>query len=195
MPNWLKSITDPFDPAQAELVRRRRYGQIEVRGGRLVRISFRLWPKFVFWLGLRWSEFCRPKRRPQGNANDESGDRCLVYYDQPFWHRNFLALKYVASSPGTSLRTLRAAAAALDLVARIKGSDAILCDVTNPRISNRALRRFGWAPLRITAWRRIFIRRFYGAYPALPDGEARSGPVGRQENRGCGDATVAVLRS
>jgi hypothetical protein len=169
MPNWLGSITDPLDPAQAELVRRRRYGLIEIRGGRVFRISFRPWPKIVVWLGRRWSELRRPMRRRPAGLGGLSADVCLVYYDQPFWHSNFLALKYVASSRGSSPPALCAVTPALDVVARIKRSDAIVCDVTNPRISDRLMHRYGWEPLRTTAWHRFFIRRFYGRYPDSAD--------------------------
>jgi hypothetical protein len=53
----------------------------------------------------------------------------------------------------------------LDEVARLKASDAILCDVWNWRISDRLLARWGWQPHKPDRWHRHFIKRFYGVYP------------------------------
>jgi hypothetical protein len=89
----------------------------------------------------------------------------LLYYNQPRRHSSFLALRYVASTPGTSFATMRAALVALDALAALKGTDALLCDAANTRISDRVLARFGWVAHKPQRWRRNFIKRFYGAYP------------------------------
>jgi hypothetical protein len=78
---------------------------------------------------------------------------------------NFLALKYVVSTGGTSYATFRAALNVLDLVAELKRTDAIVCDVANLRISDRLLARLGWQPHKPRRWHRNYIRRFYGVYP------------------------------
>jgi hypothetical protein len=78
---------------------------------------------------------------------------------------NFLALRYIVSSQGTSYRTFRATLVALDRIAAIKRIDAIVCDAANVRISDRLLKRFGWEAHKPQRWHRNFIRRFYGVYP------------------------------
>jgi hypothetical protein len=55
---------------------------------------------------------------------------------------------------------------ALDDVAELKKSDALLCDAANTRISDRLIRRFGWQPHKPQRWHRNYIKRFYGEYPA-----------------------------
>jgi hypothetical protein len=65
---------------------------------------------------------------------------------------------------GTSLATFRAALTALDRLAELKRTDALLCDAANVRISDRLLRRWGWAPHKPQRWRRNYIKRFYGVY-------------------------------
>lgn len=150
------TLDDPFG-ADSEAVRRGRYGIIEVSRGRLVAIHLRPWPRIVStletdWLGRRWHE-----RR--------AGDRCLVYYNQPRRHSNFLALKYVVSQRDCTLATFRRALLALDEVARIKRSDAILCDAWNERISERLMAREGWERHKPDRWHRNYIKRFYGVYP------------------------------
>ena len=92
-------------------------------------------------------------------------DRCLLYYNQPRGFPNFLAIKYVISTHQTRMSTVFVALSVLDAIAQIKGTDALLCDVSNSRISDRLLSRQGWESHRPQRWHRNFIKRFYGEYP------------------------------
>ena len=141
----------------AESLRRHRYGVIDIREGRLVSIRLRPWPKLVSLPEVLFGQLWQHRRT--------SGDRCRVYYNQPRSCPNFLALKYIVSSRGTSVRSFFAALTTLDQIARIKNSDAILCEVTNFRVSERLLARMGWERHTKSRWRRNYIKRFYGAYP------------------------------
>jgi hypothetical protein len=134
-----------------------RYGVIETARGRLVAVHLRPWPKLMSW----------PELWPVGANYHARGaaDRCLLYYNQPRRFANFLALRYMASTAGTSYATSRAALAALDALAELKRTDALLCDAANTRISDRLLARFGWEAHKPQRWRRNFIKRFYGTYP------------------------------
>jgi hypothetical protein len=49
-------------------------------------------------------------------------------------------------------------------LAELKGTDAILCDAANTRLSDRLLVRLGWAAHKPQRRRRNFIKRFYGVY-------------------------------
>jgi hypothetical protein len=137
--------------AEREAIRRRRYGMVEVANGRFQRILLRPFPKRASLsesvIAGRWWHACR------------RGNRCLLYYNQPRTFPNFLALGYVLSSSQTTLATLRHALAILDEIARIKGVDAILCDATNRRISDRLLARWGWQPHTSQRRHRNFIKR------------------------------------
>jgi hypothetical protein len=149
----------------AELVRRRRYGVIEAVSGRLIAVRFRPWPKWVslpeaLFLGKRYHE-----RRP--------ADHCRLFFNQPRRYSNFLAVPYGVCGRGTRLATLNAALSALDEIARIKGTDALLADVANFRISPRALARYGWVAHKPSRWHRHYIKRFYGVYPGH-DGRVES---------------------
>ncbi|RIK81723.1 MAG: hypothetical protein DCC67_07975 [Planctomycetota bacterium] len=153
---WLATTVTDWD-AGGELLRRRRYGVIEASGGQAVAVHLRPWPKLLSWPEV-W-----PVRR--GYHARGVADRCLLYFNQPRRHPNFLALRYVVSTQGTQYATFRAALVALDRLAEVKGSDALLCDAANSRLSDRLLRRFGWEPHAPARWRRNFIKRFYGTYP------------------------------
>ena len=151
-----RTLYDPF-AADRDALRRGRYGVIEIRHGRLWAIHLRRWPKIVSvleadWLGRRYHE-------------TKAGDRCLLYYNQPRRCSNFLALKFVISCRDCTLATFRRSLAVLDEVARVKRSDAILCDVWNLRISERLLERWGGEPHKPQPWHRNYIKRFYGVYP------------------------------
>jgi len=141
-------------------LRCRRYGVIEVADGRFRRVLLRPWPKIasgpeILLLG-RWQHHCC------------GGDRIRLYYNQPRRFPNFLALKYAVSSRQTSLGSLRRALDVLDEIARLKRSDALLCDAGNWRISTRLMARWGWVPHCPARWHRHFIKRFYGTYPPPP---------------------------
>lgn len=156
MPPWIEVVDDLA--AGAAPLGRRRYGVIETRAGRLASVTLRPWPKLVSLRDL-W---------PVGDDYHERGpaDRCRLYYNQPLRHSRFLALKYVATTGGTSYRTFLAALRVLDHIAELKRTDALLCDAANSRLSDRFLSRMGWEPHAPMPWRRNFIKRFYGSYPS-----------------------------
>jgi hypothetical protein len=139
-------------------IRARRYGVIETVAGELVAVHLRPWPKLV----------SLPELLPLGPRYHRRGaaDRCLLYYNQPRRMPNFLALKYIVSTAGTSYRTFRAALKALDAIAALKRVDAMVCDAANSRLSDRFMVRQGWEPHKPQRWHRNYIRRFYGEYPA-----------------------------
>jgi hypothetical protein len=146
--------------AGEETLRRRRYGAIDVQGGQLAGVHLRPYAKIIslpeaLWLG-KW------------NHRRLVGDRCWLYYNQPLGHSRFLAVKYVVSARECRFASLKAAMTVLEEIARIKRSDAALCDVTNRRISDRLLAREGWERHCLASPRRHHIKRFYGEY-AAPD--------------------------
>src|SRR5262245_50297244 len=93
-----ETITD-FDACR-EQIRTRRWGVIETVRGELAAVHLRPWPKFV----------SLPELLPMGPRYHGRGeaDRCLLYYNQLRRMPNFLALKYIVSTTGTSYRTFRA---------------------------------------------------------------------------------------
>src|SRR5438270_13446375 len=99
----------------AAILRRRRYGVIEVVDGRLRRIRLRPLPKLISLLGVRWDAWWRGRR---------AGDRCWVYYNQPLGCSSFLAVAHVVSGARTSYRTSRQAATGLGEMARMKRTGA-----------------------------------------------------------------------
>lgn len=143
----------------AALIRTRRYGVIEIEAGRLVRIVFRPWPKVislpeVWWLGGR-------------HHAQASGDRCRLYYNQPRRCPQFLSVMYVTSTRCATFATIRRAGQVLDEIARLKTSDALVCEASNVRISHRLLTRWGWERHCLDSPRRHYIKRFYGHWPEL----------------------------
>ncbi len=144
------------DPRFALLVRRRRFGVVEVRDGAFQGIRFRPWPKLVSRWGVWWGERTRGWR---------SGDRCRLYYNQLWGSSNYLSLNYVEGGRETSYDSIRCALAVFDEIARLKRVDALVCEVANAKISDRFVRREGWAPHLAESGSRHFIKRFYGEYP------------------------------
>ncbi len=150
--------------AQADILRRRRYGVIEMVDERLVRIVLRPWPKRISIVELLLVSRRFHARWP--------GNRCRLYYKQPFGHGNFLVVAHAISVAESTLRTVHGALVVLDEIARLKQSDAIIGNVANTQISDRLTARWGWEPLIVRNGQRQFIKRFYGEY--LPPEEAWS---------------------
>jgi len=137
---------------QADVIRQRRYGVIEIEDHHFQAIHFRPWPKIIsmaeiWWLGGRFHQ-------------NNQGDRCLLYYNQPRGNDDFLALKYIVSSRDATFATFRRALLILDCIALIKASKAIVAEVSNLRISDRLLTRWGWVSHVPQSKRRHFIKRF-----------------------------------
>lgn len=152
---WKQTITDWN--AGAVALSAARYGVIDASAGKLSAVHLRPFPKLIAWPEI-WP--VGPSYRARGRA-----DRCLLFYNQPRRFPNYLALKYVVSTHGTSYATFRAALSALDALAELKGADALVCDVANSRISDRFARRLGWEPHKPQRWHRNYVKRFYGVYP------------------------------
>jgi hypothetical protein len=156
MNSLIETIDDLADGC--ERIRARRYGVVETARGEFRSICLRPWPKLI----------AAPELLPLGPKYHEPGeaDRCLLYYNQPRSMPNFLALKYIVSTLGTTYQTFRAALKVLDAIAEMKRIDAIVCDAANVRLSDRLMARLGWEPHKPQRWHRNYIRRFYGVYPA-----------------------------
>ncbi|MFT5525668.1 MAG: hypothetical protein ACI9G1_002191 [Pirellulaceae bacterium] len=152
----LFETVDSLTGEHEDVIRRRRYGVIEIRSGEFVGIHFRPWPKIISVAEAWWDG---------GVRSGNNRDRCLLYVNQPIVSPAYLALKYIVSSQATSLKTIRKSLQILDHVARIKQTDAIVCEASNMRISDRLLKRWGWEPHVESSNRRHHIRRFYGEYP------------------------------
>lgn len=140
-----------------ELLRRRRAGRIVTQAGQLHAIYGRWWPHSGNLFQVQWDTMFR----------NVAGDRCELFYHVPSAASGFLTLSYVHSGPRTSLSTFYAATLLLDEIAQLKQSCAIVCHVTNARISDRLLTRWGWQAHCLQWKGRHFIKRLYGNYPTI----------------------------
>lgn len=155
-----------------------RAGRILTKSGQLAAVQARWWP----YRGNLWTGYWEARQRSdkfrevaikqvEGPKVDgpasmgSSQDWCELFYHQPWSSRDFISLAYVRAGLTTSISTLYLAAAALDQIARLKNSSAIVCHVTNDRISDRLLERWGWHRHCLHWSGRHFIKRFYGQYP------------------------------
>jgi hypothetical protein len=150
----MSTMPETFDATE---IRSHRYGVIEIVDGQLGGLHFRRWPKLVSLLDVMWLGPRYHARTP--------GNRCLVYYNQPRRFPSFLALSYLLSTRECTLASVQRGLVVLDEVARLKQSDALLCDAWNSRISERILARYGWKRHTNSRWHCNYIKRFYGVYP------------------------------
>jgi hypothetical protein len=145
---WFESIASLDDE---EVLRRHRYGIIETASGELAAIHFRPFPKWISIVEVVYQQYRFHRRRWE--------NRCLIYYNAPRRCPGYLAAAYILTFAGTRYDTILRASATLDAVARIRRCEAIVCHVTNRRMSDRVLSRFGWEKQAIHPRRRHFIKR------------------------------------
>ena len=143
--------------ADAEKIKRRSYGMIEVVDGSLVGIHLRPWPKLISGIEAKWADGWG-KKRTQKNQSQ-------VYFSQPIGHRNYLALSYAVTTLQTTWATLSLSLAVMDYVAYLKQSNAIVTEVSNARISDRLMERLGYERHLQSEKKRHWIKRFYGEFP------------------------------
>lgn len=100
---------------------------IDFKNGVFDQIKFKPWPRIITNLEINsWGH--------RTHVFGKRKDHCVLYYNQPFFHKNFLALKYIVSNRGTSFASFQLAQKILDLVAKIKCTDALVCEINNERI-------------------------------------------------------------
>lgn len=183
----LSPVTDIA--AQQSLIRQRSAGQIVIAHGNLVAVFGRWWPYLGSQLRAAWdrrnrlatikysgghSAHSQPANDPSivgsNSVNGFESDRCELFFHTPWSARQFLTLSYIHSNPRTSIASVYAAMLVLDEIARIKGSLAIVTNVTNDKVSDRLLKRWGWDRHCLNWNGRHFIKRFYGEYANTPLG-------------------------
>ena len=156
---FFQEVTDV--EADRQVLQKRAYGVIEVCDQQLKKIRLRPFPKLISLAEIRWADFWKNQ-----SAKNENVDRVLIYYNQPMLHRNFLALKYFVSDHRSSPASIAVSLSVLDYIAMVKGTDAIVTEVTNERIKDRHLAHFGWEQHMHESRSRHWIKRYYGQYPA-----------------------------
>ena len=167
----------------AHVLRRRRWGCIVTSGGALEAVHGRWWPHLGSLAQVLWDVHFR-----RGIASD----RCELYYHQSISAPGFLTLSYIRSGARTTLSSLYAATLALDEVARLRKAHAIVCHVTNDRISDRLLLRWGWEAHCPNLAGRHFIKRFYGVYPAIKPYWRKRLRIDNQSELDSGSASQAL---
>ncbi len=143
---------------QSQLLAKWRAGHIVIQDGRLVAVYGRWWPYIGNHLRVAWDQRFRPT----------ADNRCELFYHAPLSAPQFLTLSYIHSGEKTALASVYAATLVLDEIAKLKGSLAIVCNVTNDKISDRFLARWGWESHCPHLAGRHFIKRFYGNFPKIP---------------------------
>lgn len=117
-------------------LRQTRSGMIDVRQGRLERIALRSRPALVtladaWLLGRLRHRFAH-------------GDRCRLIYAQFPGVDEYLTLQLCVSHRDATIATLHRGWTVLQQIAELKGCAGVVAQITNPRLSDRVLARYGW---------------------------------------------------
>jgi len=111
-----------------------RYGEIVIANGCLQRIQPRWWPRWGTVWGAAFDRVIRML----------PDDECRFYYAFPIRSPGFLSLLYVHAGERTSYRTFHQGIVAIERIARLRKAQAIVCQVTNDRLTERLMQRWGY---------------------------------------------------
>ncbi len=133
----------------ADRIRLWNYGELELFDGNLLRIYPRWWPR----IASEWESF-----RDSTNRSLPT-DFCRAYYAFPRRAPGFMSVLYARSGPNTQYKTLYRAVVVMDEIARLRGSDAIVCQTINLRASERLMNRWGYVRHALALGDNHYIKR------------------------------------
>jgi hypothetical protein len=117
-----------------ERVSKWRYGEVVLRNGRVVSIQARWWPRW----GTVWGAMV--DRVVRSLPEDE----CRFYYSFPRSAPGYMSLLYVHAGEKTYYQTFHQGIEAMDAIAGLRKARAIVCQVTNDRLNDRMMTRWGY---------------------------------------------------
>ena len=118
----------------AEKVSSWRYGEIELANGRLNAIYPRWWPRMGSLWESRWDNFYRTM----------PADHCIAYYAFPHSAPGYMSVLYARSGPNTQYKTVYSAVSTMDQIAKLRNSNAIVCQMVSQRGTERLMNRWGY---------------------------------------------------
>lgn len=133
----------------ADLVRSARYGEYSVLADQSFELYFRWWPR----LASRWDVMRDAYLRSLPTSE------CRVYYSFPIRCPDYMTINYVHSGKGTQYKTVRQAIVIANEIAQLKKAAAIVCQITNERITQRMMNRWGFVQHAQTLGNNHFIKR------------------------------------
>ena len=133
----------------ADRIRSWNYGELELFDGKLLGIYPRWWPRIT----SEWESF------RDSTIRSLPSDFCCAYYAFPRRAPGFMSVLYARSGPNTQYKTLYRAVVVMDEIARLRGSDAIVCQTINLRASERLMNRWGYVRHALALGENHYIKR------------------------------------
>ena len=126
-----------------------RYGVLIVDGQGACILRRRYWPRWPSlwdqWFDERW------RRLPRGSLR--------LYFNQPRSAPGFMVLAYAQAGPRTSLATLRSGLKQLENIAVARRLQAIVCQATHRKLTDRVMGYFGYQRHALSLAGRHYIKR------------------------------------
>jgi hypothetical protein len=135
--------------AHRDKVRSWRYGEVEIAQGKLVSVYPRWWPRF----GSQWESWQDTYNR------DLPIDTCRAYYAFPRSAPGFMSVLYARSGPSTTYKTIHRTVTAMDEIAMLRDTKAIVCQMVTERGSERLMKRWGYVRHAFSLGENHYIKR------------------------------------
>jgi len=125
------------------------FGELELSDGKLLSIRPRWWPR----IGSQWESFRDSYVRAMPN------DVLLAYYAFPRRSPGFMSVLYAHSGPKTQYKTLYRAVLSMDEIARLRKTQAIVCQTVSNLANERLMNRWGYVRHAFSLGDNHFIKR------------------------------------
>lgn len=135
--------------ANAEKVSSWRYGEIELFNGSLAAIYPRWWPRW----GSQWESYWDSYHRVL------PADHCIAYFAFPRSAPGYMSVLYAHSGPNTQYKTIYRAVSTMDQIAKLRNSDAIVCQMVSERGTERLMNRWGYVRHALSLGDNHYIKR------------------------------------
>lgn len=133
-----------------KLISEWRYGAIALRHGDITSIQARWWPRW----GTLWGAM---SDRVVRTLPDEE---CRFYYSFPRSAPGYMSLLYVHAGEKTTYRTFHRGIVAVEEIANLRKARGIVCQVTNERLTDRMMTRWGYSKHAESLGNNHYIRRW-----------------------------------
>ncbi len=144
--------TDLDCPDIVDSIKEHRYGTLQLSPNKQITLTFRRFAKRATLWHVLWAKTWTHSRK--------YGDTCKLYYDAPKSCPGFVIIKLMVSHRNTTYRSTRKIMAALDKLASIRETNAIVFHASNKRLTDRVVERFGYVRHAENLPGRHFIKRF-----------------------------------
>jgi hypothetical protein len=130
-------------------IARWRYGEVETCEGQVTGLYARWWPRIGSELDVAMDNYLSQLRE----------NSARFYYAFPLRSPGYMTILYAHSGPRTSYATLYRGIETMDAIAKLRRTNAIVCQATNAKLEERTMNRWGYVRHALALGDNHYIKR------------------------------------